>query len=162
MEDAGKPVLALDHVVIGRLAGIGTAVAIAVEAGIDDTGVAGHHAVRIEAQLQDLLRPDIVDESIGAVDQPPQRLLGRGALEVEHDAFLGAVHAQEHGGHARTAPRAHLAHSVAARRFDLDDLGAEIAQGLCGVGAVDDGRQIEDADAPERQNGERQAGSGRP
>ena len=55
---------------------------------------------------------------------------------------------------ARDARRRHRgrhgAHAVALRRLDLDDLGAQVAQDLRGVGAEDDGGEVENAQAFEQ------------
>ena len=66
------------------------------------------------------------------------------------------------------AMRRHRAHAVALRRLDLDDLGAEVAQDLGGVGAEDDRGQVENAQAFEQGDhagppgGEDRAGERRP
>src|SRR5690606_13822001 len=50
----------------------------------------------------------------------------------------------------RVAHGADGAHVVARRRFDLDDVGPEVAQHLGGVGPHDDRAQVEDAHAGQR------------
>ena len=61
--DAG---LALDDVVIGRLAAIGTAVAVAVQRRINQARIARAHRLMREAELFDLLRPHRMHENVGA------------------------------------------------------------------------------------------------
>ena len=143
-EAAGDAGLALNHIVIGRPAAIGPVLAVAVQRAVDDGGIAGEDRIRIEAQTGDLLRPDVVDEGIGRIDQPPEGVARGLGLEVEHDAALVAIRAHEDRAHPGAAGRADGAGDIALRRFDLDDLGPEIAQQLGRVRPVDHRRQVED------------------
>ena len=154
---AGQPVhqardaaQALDDVVIGRPPAVGPVLAPAVNAGIDQPRIALAERVRAEPQRLELLRPDVVDEHVGPIDQPQQHLARRRGLQVEHDAALVAVDPHEQRGHVAADARPGVARGVALRRLDLDDVGAEIAQHLRGVGPEHHRGEIEHAHARER------------
>ena len=72
--------------------------------------------------------------------------------EVQRHAALVAVDAQEIAGRADllVEGRAPVAHLVALRRLDLDDLGAVIGQPLRAERSAEDPRQVDDPDAVER------------
>ncbi len=142
--DAG---LALDDVVIGRLAAIGPAVAVAVQRRIDQARIARAHRLMREAELFDLLRPHRMHENVGAGDQPPQRVRGRGLLEIEHQRALAAVEPHEQRRHVRRARRAGVARRIALGRLDLDDVGAHVAEHLRRQRPGDHRSQIENANA---------------
>lgn len=57
-------------------------------------------------------------------------LLRRRRLQLQHDAFLAAVGAKKHGGHARFPPGAGVASGIPVGRLDLDELGAVVRQHL--------------------------------
>ena len=143
----GDTGLALDDVVIGRLAAIGTAVAVAVQRRIDQARIARAHRLMREAEFFDLLRPHRMHENVGAIDQPPQRLGGGGLLEIEHQRALAAVEPHEQRRHVRRARRAGVARGIALGRLDLDDVGAHVAEHLRRQGACDDGCQVENANS---------------
>ena len=118
---------------------------------IDDARVARPHGVGTETEPVHGLRADRVDEDVGRVHQPPERLAGLLMLEVEADAALVAVADQEEGRHAGIAPRPGLARGVARGRLDLDDIGAHVAQQHGAVGAEQHGGEVEDPDAFHRR-----------
>ena len=142
--------LALDHIVVGRRTGIRPAGQIAVQAGIDDAIVAREHRFMTEAEAGDRLRPDRMDEHVGAIDQPPQRVARRGLLQIEDDGALVAVYAHEQRRHVAGPRRTGVAGGVARRRLDLDHVGAEIAQDLGRQRAEHDRAQIQHANAVKR------------
>ena len=145
--DAAQP---LDDVVIGRPPAVGPVLAPAVDAGVDQPRIALAQRLRPEPEPIELLRPDVVHEHVGPIDQPQQRLARRRGLEVEHDAALVAVDPHEQRGHVAAHARPGVARGVALRRLDLDDVGAEIAQHLRGIGPEHHRGEIEHAHARER------------
>ena len=77
-----------------------------------------------KALLFQLPVAEILQEHIGAFEQPMHDLAVVRLCEVEHDAALAAVEQrEERGSHAAQA-----AGLVAGRRFDLDDLGPKLRQ----------------------------------
>ena len=77
-----------------------------------------------EALLLQLAVAEILQEHIGAFEQPVHGVAVFGLGKIEHDAALAAVEQrEERGSHA--AERAGL---VAGGRLDLDHLGAELRQ----------------------------------
>ena len=147
----GDPALALDDVVVGRAAGVGTAFEIAVERAVDDVGLARHDVVGGETEGGDFLRADVVYEDIRAVDQAPQRRACRRAFQIEAYAAFVAVTAEKTRGHAGIARRADTARRIAARRFDFDHIGAVIAEYLRGIRSEQYARQIDDPDPGQRR-----------
>ena len=122
--------MALDDVVIGRLAAIGTAVAIAVQRRINQARIARTHRLVAEAELFDFLGPHRVGQHVGARNEPPQRVGGRGLFEIEHQRALAAVEPHEQRRHVGRARRAGVTRRIALGRLDLDDVGAHVAEHL--------------------------------
>ncbi|MNK99487.1 hypothetical protein D3C87_1198820 [compost metagenome] len=141
---------ALDQVVVGRLGGIGAVLPVAVHADIEDARVHGSDGVVVQAQARHGLRPHVVDQHVGARGQAQHRLPACRLLQVEHQASLAAVRVQEDAGHAFVSRRSDAAHTVAAWRLNLDDVGPQIAQDLRGVGPHQHRRDVDDAHALQR------------
>ena len=92
-----------------------------------------------------------MDEGIGAFDHLQERRARRLVLEVEAKRALVAVHVEIGRAHARRLARlADVAHRVALRRLDLDDVGALVGQQHGAVGPEDDVGEVDDPDAFER------------
>src|SRR5439155_19859090 len=101
-----------------------------------------------EPQLRRDAREKILDDDVRAPRQLEDERRAIGFLEVHGDAALVAVAGRERRAHPVTA--AQVAQVVAtARTFDLDDVGAEVAEEHRAEGTRDDPREIEDADALE-------------
>ena len=73
-----------------------------------------------------------------------------GPLQVEHQRALVAVEVEEDVAHPAVSRGTGIAHDIAFRRFDLDYLGAEIAEDLRRQRPEHDGRQVEHLDPGER------------
>ncbi len=82
-------------------------------------------------------------EHVGALGEPQEGPSTRFILEIEHDAALVAVAAEKERGHARVASGAELPGGVALRRFDFDDVGAEVAELLRRIRAEHDRSAIQ-------------------
>ena len=134
---------ALNDVVVGRPARVGSVLEITVQGAVDDFRFPCHHRVRRETERCDLLRPNVVHEDVGLFNQAPQGLARRFTLQIEHDTALVAVAAEVGGRHALVPGGADAARDVAFRRFDLDNFGAEVSEQLGGVGAEQHAREIE-------------------
>jgi citrate lyase subunit beta/citryl-CoA lyase len=86
---------------------------------------------------------------VGLQHQRLQRGQALGLLQVQHQAALAAVHAQE--GAALLRQRGGiLVQRVAGRRHDHDHIGAQIGQQGAAVGTGDIARQVQHADARQR------------
>jgi len=84
---------------------------------------------RFVAEAQSPGRPGakVLEEDVRPGDEPAEDSAATRVFEVEHHAALVRVHPEM--GRALTAHRAvPVAHHVAARRLDLDDLRAEVGQ----------------------------------
>ena len=76
----------------------------------------------------------VLDQDVGVLEQAQEHALALGPAQIETERALVAVDADEVGSVlAGIEGRAPVAHLVALRRLDLDDLGAVVAQDLGGV-----------------------------
>ena len=144
---------ALDQIVIGGLRRIGTILAEAEHAGIDQARIdLGHHVVA-EVEPRHRLRAHVIDQHVGGGDQPQRRVASGRLFQIERERALAAIGVEEHRPHAGMAGRADQAGDVAVERLDLDDFGAVIAEHLGGVGPHQHGGHVDDLDAPQRSHG---------
>jgi hypothetical protein len=74
-------------------------------------------------------------------------------FQIEADAALAAVGIEEHRAHAGVTGRADQPRHVAICGFDLDDIGAVIAEHLGRVRAHQHGRHVDDLDALQWSHG---------
>ena len=104
---------------------------------------------RVPAQAPTLQRAglEVLDQHVGLARQCAHDGLAFLAAQVElHRALVARLHLPPHGG--PVAQHAPLAKRVAdAHRLDLDDVGAELGQGLAGKGPGDQLTQFDDLDA---------------
>ncbi|MNQ68974.1 hypothetical protein D3C85_835470 [compost metagenome] len=135
----------LDQVVVCRLGGVGAALAVTVDADVDDLWVDRSYRRIVQLQSGHGLRADVVDQHVDVGGQFQQCLAALGLLEVKDDTALVAVGLHEYPGHTAVAARADITHGVTAGRFDLDDIGTQVTEHLRRVGPHQDGRDIEDA-----------------
>ena len=107
----------------------------------------------------------ILAQDVGLGGQALQQRRALGPAQVEGDRLLVALFREPGIAVAALAGGAELAQRVAlAGLLDLDDLGAELAEDGGGEGPGDEGREVDDADAVERQlvgHGGRKRRSGR-
>ena len=134
----------------GVIAGIAAARAVGAEAG----NPAMHQLRKFRAQhvvadapFVERARLEILDQDVGGLQHLHQH--GAAALggEVEPDRALVAVDADEIGRVLLVERRAPVAHLVAGRRLDLDDVGAVVGEDLRAIGAAEHARQIDHAQA---------------
>src|SRR3989441_9278977 len=104
----------------------------------------------LEAEPRRWSGPEVVQDDVGGRREPEQRAASGGLLEIEDQAALVPVAGEVERAHAGVSGRPEAARRVAFGGLDLDDVGAQVAQGLRGPGAEHDGRDVEDADAYER------------
>ena len=112
--------------------------------------------VVIEAELRQRSRTEVLDDHVALRDQLLEQPPSLRVLEVDGDAFLVAIDAQEVRAFAFEERRAPGARIVAfARLFDLDHARAHVGQQHRAVGTREDAREVEHGDAVEwRHNGQ--------
>src|SRR6266566_1156148 len=111
------------------------------------TGSRSGKQVRAERHLLERAGAEILDEHVGALGEPQQRLLPARDAQIEHDrALVAGVNLPEQ----RLAVVEPIAQRVAVRRLDLGHFGAEIGELQREHVAGDEPRQIDDAHALER------------
>ncbi|EAU48638.1 hypothetical protein R2601_03658 [Salipiger bermudensis HTCC2601] len=133
--------------VIGGAVAPRTAISEARDRGIDQVGIdrAGH--VGAQPQRRHLARAGVLDQHIEARQQRLDQRDALGALEIDGEALLAGVHLVEIGV---LRPLAAAERISAARRFNLDHVGAERREDGAAIGAGDEGAEIEHADTVER------------
>ena len=115
------------EVVRGPLA-VRTGIAEGADRAIDDARIARHDRRMADAEAIDDAGAEALHHDVGARAQVEQQVQAVRRLEIEDDALLAAIEiAKEHG--RRAVGRTDVASGIAARRLDLDDLGAVIGQG---------------------------------
>ena len=140
----GKAAHRLDQRAETGLLGIGAGLAEAGNAHDDEARVARQQQIGGEAHGLERAGPVVLDEDVGRLHQPQQRLARRVAAQVQdHRHLVAAVRFPEQL-FAAVAPSAQR---IAFRRLDLDDLGAEIAELQRQHVAGDEAREIEHAHA---------------
>ena len=94
----------------------------------------------------------ILAQDVGLGDEPLEERRPLWLAQVEGDRLLVALLREPGIAVAALARRAELAQRVAeAGLLDLDDLGAELAEDGGGERPGDEGREVDDSDAVERQ-----------
>src|SRR4029079_10456032 len=121
-----------------------------VQAGIDKPGIDGEEVVCAELEPGHCGRPHIVNEDVGGCREPEQRRPAAGFLQVERNGALVAIALQVHRAHFGMPHRCGVAHHVAIGAFDLDDVGAIVAEDHGRVGTHHHAGQVDDLDAGER------------
>ena len=147
LQPAG-PAGRLDQIVERLQARIRTSVVIAHRLDIDDVRPDRLDVGIGETQARHGGGAHVVDEDVAGRHQLAQDLLVRVGLQVEGDGALVAVQRHIGGAHLLGVRRlAGVALAVAARLLDLDHVGAEIPEGLGGVGAEHELGQVYNAQA---------------
>ena len=127
--------------------------AIAADAGIDETRIDRLHRLIVEAKPLDDTGAEILDQHVGPGQQCLQRRkIGR-VLQVNREAFLGAVDRMENRripADFRIAEIKPAGEVAAIGTLDLDDTGAEIHQPQRSVGARQELAHIDDEQARQR------------
>ena len=123
--DGHQPALPLDDRVIGAdLFGA----AVSGNRTVDQAGIPGRDGLVAETQLVAHTRPEIFDEDVGPVDEPPEHLLALGTFQIQRDALLVAVHLDEPGALAVEKRRRRSRIVPFAGRLDLDHFGPHLSQ----------------------------------
>jgi len=110
----------------------------------------------IQPELGQRSRTKVLDDHIALDDQLLEQATPLRVLEVDGDAFLVAIDAEEVRALAfeeRRTPRARVV--ALPRLLDLDHACAHIGQQHRAIGTGEDAREVEDCDAVEwRHNGQ--------
>ena len=135
--------------VVGGDVALRTRLAETGDRAVDDPGIDLPHRLRIQPEARHHARAELLDEDVGAFEERSEpRLVGL-LLEVEHERLLAPVEHREVD--ALPAPSRHVAaHFLAARPFDLDDLGARLREHQGRHRTRQQGGKVEDQDAVER------------
>ena len=102
-----------------------------------------------DAPLLHGARLEVLDQHVGAFEQPQEDRAPLGLCEVETDRALVAVDPNEVGGVLVMEGRAPVTHLVALRRLKLDDVGAMVGQQLRRERASQHAREVDHLDAGE-------------
>ena len=114
--------------IVDGLLRIGADFAEARHRNVDDPRRHGADRVLADPEPLDDAGPEILHEDVGPGGDAQQRRASRVGLQVEHHRALVAIVVQERGAHA-AAPVGRAARVIAAaRRLDLDDVGALVAE----------------------------------
>ena len=148
---AHEAAFALDDGVVARTPAPGTVRTVAGDGGVDDARGAAVDLFVGEAEPVEGARPEVLDEHVRRLQEPPQDVAPRaGSLRFRVMPALAAVDGEEVDALAVHEGRSPAAGVVAlGRLLDLDDVGAGVGQGLRAVGAGQDAREVDDADAVE-------------
>ena len=101
--------------------------AVAGDRAVDQARIERRESLVVDAEALGHAGPEVVHEHVRRLDQPQQRFAAFGTLEIEHDAQLAAIDAEERAI-LRLQRRRILAQVVAARRLDLDDVRALVGE----------------------------------
>ena len=124
----------------------------------DHPGMRRVHRLVVEPPLRQGTRPVVRHENVADVEEAVEQVLALGAAQVERDAPFVAAHALPEQADAvlLLAPGAQRVAHVGL--FDLDHLGAELAEHGGDHRPGRQGRRVDDPDAPEREVGLRHPG----
>src|SRR5205807_3755948 len=119
--------------------------AVAGNRAVDQPWIDRRRARVIEPELREAAWAEILDQDVGRLNQLPQRSRTGGGLQIERDAFLAPVQLEEKAA-AAVDERAPAARVVSMFRFfDLEHLGAHVAEHHRAERTRDDTREIDHA-----------------
>ncbi len=130
----GDAASGLDDVVIGGLGAHRPLGAEAVGRKVDQPRIGPGEYFVGDTEPGRRFGAEIMHQHVGARGKPKQCIPAERFFEIEHEAALVAVAAEEERGHALVPSRPELAGGVALRRFDLHDIGTEVAEVLRRIG----------------------------
>lgn len=162
--DGHEPGLALGDLVVARAPTLRTVVTEAADREHDETGVELVEPVVAEAEAVHDPRTEVLDEDVGALDEPGEHVAPVVGLEVEGDRLLVAVGAEEvRRDRVVLGPdegRSPAPRVVTGGRLDLDDASTHVAQHHRGVRAGEGSGQVDDGDVLQRSGHAPSLGSG--
>ena len=141
-----EPAHRLGDEVEGRALGVGPGAAIAIDAAHDQVRVQLGEPRLAEAHAGEHAGPVVLDQHVGPLEETGQDGLALLGVEIEGDRLLVPVELGEvprQAVHDRALP----ANGIAlARRLDLDDLGAHVAEEHAAERARENAGQVDDAE----------------
>jgi hypothetical protein len=114
---------------------------------VDDAPIDGADLLDREAELVHHAGAVVLDEHVGAAEQPAERLLALSRLEIERDAALAVVVGDEVRAIGAAAGGAERIAAVGM--LDLDHRGAELAEQHARIGRGDHGAELDDGHSVE-------------
>jgi hypothetical protein len=94
-----------------------------------------------------------VYDHIGGLDELERSFPAGVAFEIQRHRALVAIAREEERGHFWVVGMgAEVAIGIARKRLDLDDVGAEVAEHLAGIGTQDNGGHLDDANPFQRRS----------
>jgi hypothetical protein len=149
-DQTGNTAGGLDHIVEGRLAGIGPRLTEAGRHAVNQIRLERRQRVIAQAESFDGIDPHVVNHDIDARQQAMNDLQTFRCLEINRERSFVAVDRQKDRAHAAILRDAISPHQIAGRRLDLDDVSAIVAEDLGGQRAENDRGEVEDAVTGER------------
>jgi hypothetical protein len=147
----GDPAQRLREHVLTAFVAVGTGGPVPAAEGVDQARVDGAQLRGAEAQPLHRARAEVVHQDVGRAGETVDDLAATGRADVEGDAALIAIQAPEDRALAARVLHVHAREIPGARSFDLDDVGAEVAQHLRRARPHLDLREVEDRDPCERR-----------
>src|SRR5262249_46729324 len=131
--DRGQAGHAFHEQILPRPVGVAAGLAVTGRRDVDQPRVDRFRRLPVETVARHDTGAEILDEHVGALDEPPRDGTAVRMLEVEGETALVAMREQEEDAHAvleEIGPRPVALPQAAARRLDLDDVGAEVGEEL--------------------------------
>ncbi len=148
--DAHQPSHALDDRVVAGIAAERTVGAEAGDAAMDEAWEAGlEHRLVPHVPFLQRAGLEVFNQNVGGLEQAEKNLAPLRLGEIEHDAALVAIDADEIGGGITLEGWPPAARLIALRRLDLDDFGTVVAEHLRAVRPAEHAREIDHLDAGE-------------
>ncbi len=117
----------------------------------DDAPIAFAQNVVAEIPLLQRARPEVLDDDVGALDEVEEEVAAAGLTQVERDGLLVAgVHRPEEVVPVEFGLPPGAQRIGRARRLDLDDLGAHVAEQPSRERSRDQRADLDDPDAVQR------------
>ena len=149
--DAHQPALALQNRVVARLAPPRAGLPEPGDGTVDEAGPPPGHLGVSQPHAIQRAGPEVLHQDVGALEQGVEHPAAVRVLQVEGDALLVAVDAQEVRALARLERRPPRAGVVPlARLLHLDDARAHVGEHHRAVGAGEDAGEVEHGHAVER------------
>ena len=144
--DRGEPAHRLGKGAESRTTGVRADLAEPGDAGQDETRVVRRELRVAQAPALERAGAEVLDDDVGVGDETAEHVLALGRAEVERDPALVSV--DDLGPEADAVlTRPMGAHRVAPGVFDLDDVGAEVAQHGGRQGTGEQRRDVEDLES---------------
>ena len=153
--DAHQPAHGLKHRVVARVAAVGARLPESGDGAVDDPGLDGLDGGVVQPMAGQVPHLEVLDDDVAPDRERCHDVTTVWCGEVDRDRALVAVRAQIHRGflgvvtvavlEERGSPAARLV--AVAGPFDLDHVGAEVAQRLCGQRSGQNPAEVQHADA---------------